>query len=149
MNAHLNDQPLSNSQLQNSGLGYLPLLRYLNLAIRPTLLIVLGMLSACTKPPTVTDAAADVYATAFRQAVVTTSVQQKWARSCALCHVNGEGGAPKMGDVEAWAVRRKAGDAVLMKHTLEGLNRMPALGYCMDCELVDFAAMINMMARQP
>jgi cytochrome c5 len=36
-----------------------------------------------------------------------------------------------------------------MKHTLEGFNRMPALGYCMDCEMDEFAAMINMMAGQP
>ncbi|MFT7132526.1 MAG: cytochrome c5 [Cyclobacteriaceae bacterium] len=54
-----------------------------------------------------------------------------------------------MGDVEAWAERRKGGDAILMKRTLEGFNRMPALGYCMDCEIDDFAAMINMMAGQP
>jgi cytochrome c5 len=133
------------------GLGKRACARYKNsmISFRITLLLVLGMLNACAKPPAVSKDDAETYAIAFRQAVVTNTVQQKWARSCALCHVNGEGGAPKMGDIEAWAERRKAGDAVLMKHTLEGLNRMPALGYCMDCELVDFAAMINMMAGQP
>jgi len=114
-----------------------------------TLSIFLSLLCACTQPPPVTQATAEIYATAFRQAVVTAAVQQKWARSCALCHVNGEGGAPRMGDVEAWAERRKEGDAILMKHTLEGFKRMPALGYCMDCEIDDFAAMIKMMVGQP
>jgi len=114
-----------------------------------SLSIFLSMLWACTEPPSVTQATAEIYATAFRDAAVTTAVQQKWARSCALCHVNGEGGAPRIGDVEAWAERRKEGDAILMKHTLEGFKRMPALGYCMDCEIDDFAAMINMMEGQP
>jgi cytochrome c5 len=119
------------------------------IATLTTLSIFLSLLSACTEPAAVTQATAEIYATAFRDAAVTTAVQQKWARSCALCHVNGEGGAPRIGDVEAWAERRKEGDAILMKHTLEGFKRMPALGYCMDCEIDDFAAMINMMAGQP
>jgi|AntAceMinimDraft_1070359.scaffolds.fasta_scaffold143583_1 cytochrome c5 len=149
MKTELDYQPMSDCPLKNADLGSLPWLSHVNIVMRTTCLIVLCMLSACAEPPTVSKANADVYATAFRQAVVTVSVQQKWARSCALCHVNGEGGAPKMGDVAAWAERRKAGDAVLMRRTLEGFNRMPALGYCMDCELVDFAAMINMMAGKP
>jgi len=113
------------------------------------LLAFFGLLQACSKPDVVSNVDAEKYTVAFSQAVVTVEVQQKWARSCALCHVNGEGGAPKMGDVEAWTERRKAGDAMLMQHTIEGFNRMPALGYCMDCELSDFAAMINMMAGKP
>jgi cytochrome c5 len=88
---------------------------------------------------------AENYAAAFEAAEMTSSAQRKWARSCALCHVRGEGGAPKMGDTQAWAPRLSGGDVLLMRNTVEGFNRMPPLGYCMDCEFADFAAMINMM----
>lgn len=88
----------------------------------------------------------DRFEAAFERASMSADVQRKWARSCALCHVRGEGGAPVMGDSAAWAPRLEQGRALLMKSTLEGFNRMPPLGYCMDCDMRDFAAMIDMMA---
>jgi cytochrome c5 len=75
-------------------------------------------------------------------------VMEKWARSCALCHVNGEGGAPAMGDKETWGPRLAKGEVELYLNTLEGFNRMPPLGYCMDCEATDFIAMINLMSGE-
>ncbi len=72
---------------------------------------------------------------------------QLWARSCALCHVDGNGGAPRVGNVEEWAPRLAQGPEVLLRHTLEGLGNMPPLGYCMACEEEDFSAMINFMTR--
>lgn len=119
-----------------------PLLRSVAVAIAFTL-------SGCgTGQPerSLTRAEADRFEAAFRQAKLTAAVQRKWARSCALCHVNGEGGAPVIGDAVAWAPRLEQGKAMLMKSTLEGFNRMPPLGYCMDCNMEDFAAMIEMMA---
>ena len=82
----------------------------------------------------------------FDAAENTPEVMEKWSRSCALCHVNGEGGAPRMGDASAWNPRIAKGNARLMVNTLDGFNRMPPLGYCMDCEGDEFAAMIKMMA---
>lgn len=82
----------------------------------------------------------------FDAAEQTPDVMEKWSRSCALCHVNGEGGAPRMGDASAWKPRIAKGNAQLMVNTVRGFNRMPPLGYCMDCEDNDFAAMIKMMA---
>ncbi len=38
------------------------------------------------------------------------------------------------------------GADVLLAHTVEGLNDMPPLGYCMSCEREDFIAMIDFMA---
>ncbi len=76
----------------------------------------------------------------------TSLMMEKWSRSCALCHVNGEGGAPIMGDAEAWSPRLARGNVELYVHTIEGFNRMPPLGYCMDCEDKDFALMIKMMS---
>lgn len=70
----------------------------------------------------------------------------QWARSCALCHVNGEGGAPRVGHAAEWQDRIKQGADVLLAHTVEGFNNMPPLGYCMDCEEADLRALIDFMA---
>lgn len=107
------------------------------------------LVASCGQPPVeVTDTERTEFEAVFADAAMSASSQEKWARSCALCHVAGEGGAPRMGDMAAWGPRVEKGDAVLMKNTLEGLNRMPPLGYCMDCEVEDFAAMIKMMSGQ-
>ena len=74
------------------------------------------------------------------------AVMQKWSRSCALCHVTGNAGAPRVGNAGEWQERRMQGADVLLAHTVEGFNDMPPLGYCMSCERGDFIAMINFMA---
>jgi len=73
-------------------------------------------------------------------------VMRKWSRSCALCHVDGNAGAPRIGDAEAWQPRLAKGREVLLAHTIEGFNKMPPLGYCMACEEADFRALIDFMA---
>jgi cytochrome c5 len=75
-------------------------------------------------------------------------VLRKWAASCALCHVDGNGGAPRIGNADEWAPRLVQGREVLLQHTLEGYNNMPPLGYCMACEREDFLAMIDLMAGE-
>ena len=80
------------------------------------------------------------------QIVVSEAAMAQWARSCALCHVNGEGGAPRAGHPDEWVARVAQGKTVLLNHTLEGYNNMPPLGYCMDCEAEDFSALIRFMA---
>jgi len=74
---------------------------------------------------------------------------QLWSRSCALCHVDGNAGAPRMGHAEEWLPRIAQGREILLKHTVEGLNSMPPLGYCMACERDDFLAMIDFMTAEP
>ena len=71
---------------------------------------------------------------------------QLWTNSCALCHVTGVGGAPIVGKVDDWADRLEQGSELLLKHTVEGYNNMPPLGYCMACEKDDFVALIEFMA---
>ena len=71
---------------------------------------------------------------------------QLWADNCALCHVDGTAMAPRVGDAQAWLPRLAQGKDALLKHTLEGLNDMPPLGYCMACERTDFMAMIDFMS---
>ncbi len=76
----------------------------------------------------------------------TSANMEQWGRSCAICHVNGEGGAPRVGDAEDWNERLQQGEEVLLAHTVEGFNNMPPLGYCMDCEEQDLRALIRFMA---
>ena len=77
-----------------------------------------------------------------------STAMAQWARSCALCHVNGEGGAPEVGDKEAWQPRLAQGEDMLLKHTIEGFNNMPPLGYCMDCEEDSFREIIRFMGGE-
>jgi cytochrome c5 len=82
----------------------------------------------------------------FSTYVVDEAVMGKWARSCALCHITGEAGAPKVGDRAQWQIRLEQGEQVVLEHVLNGFNSMPPLGYCMACEVSDFQAMIAYMA---
>jgi cytochrome c5 len=86
-------------------------------------------------------------ASSFADARMSDQGQQRWARTCALCHVRGEGGAPKVGDGDAWTPRLAQGEAVLLEHTVNGFGNMPPLGYCMDCERDDLRAAIAFMAN--
>lgn len=82
----------------------------------------------------------------FRNDVADAAVMDKWARSCALCHISGEAGAPVVGDEQDWRERLAKGERAVLEHTLHGYNSMPPLGYCMACEVADFRAMIAYMA---
>jgi cytochrome c5 len=76
-----------------------------------------------------------------------TRIATLWSASCALCHVDGKGGAPRVGHADEWQPRLAKGPEVLLQHTLEGFNDMPPLGYCMACERADFEALIRFMAE--
>lgn len=73
------------------------------------------------------------------------AVMRQWSRSCALCHVDGNAGAPRIGHPEEWQPRLAKGRDVLFEHTVNGFNKMPPLGYCMSCEGADFRALIDFM----
>jgi len=110
-------------------------------------------LSACssdTDPSTVTAkqlvVTADVRASASEVVEMSARQTQLWAASCALCHVDGNAGAPRVGHADEWRDRVSQGDDVLLVHTLDGFKQMPPLGYCMACERSDFVAMINFMS---
>jgi cytochrome c5 len=78
-------------------------------------------------------------------AVLTPRQSEMWARSCALCHVDGNAGAPRLGHAEEWAARLAQSEESLVSHTVQGFNDMPPLGYCMSCEIEDFRAMVQFM----
>ena len=83
---------------------------------------------------------------AFANDIADEAVMGKWARSCALCHISGEAGAPIVGDSGEWQQRLVQGEESILQRVLEGYNSMPPLGYCMACEVEDFRAMIGYMA---
>lgn len=70
--------------------------------------------------------------------------------NCTTCHTAGIAGAPKLGDKPAWAPRIKPGEAVLVKHAIEGyltpgskgMKMMPKAGKpnLTDAEIADAVA---------
>jgi cytochrome c5 len=82
----------------------------------------------------------------LRTVTVDEQVMAKWSRSCALCHITGEAGAPVVGDTAEWQRRLQQGEEAIINNVVEGFNSMPPLGYCMACEVSDFRAMVAYMA---
>jgi len=102
-------------------------------------------LAGCSHPPERVSAAA---LQESQKEALTDTAMRKWSRSCALCHVDGEGGAPRVGAVEEWKPRLGQGREKLLEHTIQGYNNMPPLGYCMSCSEQDFSTIIEFMAGQ-
>ena len=51
---------------------------------------------------------------------------------CAKCHGSGVGGAPKIGDRDAWSARVKAGVDPLVRSAIKGHGGMPSRGGMAD-----------------
>ena len=66
--------------------------------------------------------------------------------SCKACHAMPGNLAPQVHDHAAWDPRWKQGEAVLLDHTIQGFNAMPAGGQCASCTPDDFKALIRFMA---
>lgn len=54
--------------------------------------------------------------------------EQIYRKSCAFCHDRGTAGAPKVGDVQAWAPRIAQGVEVLYTNSIKGIRAMPPKG---------------------
>jgi len=54
--------------------------------------------------------------------------EQVFEAQCTVCHTSGAVGAPKIGDVAAWAPRIKTGFDALLNSALKGKGNMPAQG---------------------
>jgi cytochrome c5 len=74
-------------------------------------------------------------------------IVDKYNKSCAACHASGAAGAPKTGDVAAWAPRMEKGMDVLVASVGNGLNAMPPKGMCYDCSDAEYQALIEHMAQ--
>lgn len=75
--------------------------------------------------------------------------KQTYEEFCFSCHTPGLSGAPKLGDVEAWAPRIAKGPELLLQTTIEGIPpAMPARGICMSCSDDELAAAIDYMVER-
>ena len=71
------------------------------------------------------------------------SGEQIYNSNCMACHATGAAGAPKLGDVAAWAPRIAAGMGTLLANAIKGINAMPPKGLCMSCSDADLQAAIE------
>ena len=69
-------------------------------------------------------------------------------RSCAACHATGAAGAPKVGDVAAWAPRVKTGVAALFISATKGKGIMPPRGGNPALTDAEIKAVISYMMSQ-
>ncbi|MFZ5550282.1 MAG: c-type cytochrome [Pseudomonadota bacterium] len=74
-----------------------------------------------------------------------------YAKTCALCHAAGVGGAPKPGDKADWAPRIAQGEETLFKHAIEGFTgakgAMPAKGGSTSLSDSDVKAAVTHMVN--
>lgn len=71
--------------------------------------------------------------------------EEVYSSKCFTCHATGAAGAPKLGDVAAWAPRLGQGLDSLYSHAIQGFNGMPAKGLCMDCSDDEVKAAVDHM----
>lgn len=67
--------------------------------------------------------------------------------ACLACHGSGAAGAPKLGDIDAWAPRIKQGYETLAKHAREGIRAMPAKGGNPDLDDIEVDRVVVLMAN--
>ena len=110
--------------------------------LRVAALVATALLTACSpapKPaPTPEQGALLMPADARLAALYETS--------CKACHTIADAGAPMVHDAAAWAPRWKQGLPVLVDHSIQGFNAMPAGGQCTTCTPADLEALIRFMA---
>ena len=74
----------------------------------------------------------------------TRTGQQVYGDYCATCHNRTTQGAPLPDDDVQWGMRIKKGNAVLLKHVMEGYKElMPVKGGCRNCSEQEVQAAIN------
>jgi len=73
------------------------------------------------------------------------TAEQIYNTACMACHATGVAGAPKTGDVAAWAPRIAQGDDVLFEHATKGFKGMPPRGGSSQLTNEDITAAINFM----
>ena len=92
--------------------------------------------------------AGDECASAVQLAAASTgprSGEEVYSSKCSTCHATGAAGAPKLGDVAAWAPRIGKGMDTLVSNAINGINGMPAKGLCFDCSDEEIGAAVEHM----
>lgn len=77
---------------------------------------------------------------------------QVYNAACLACHAAGVGGAPIVGDVDAWTARIAQGDDVLYDHAINGfqgqMGYMPPKGGRLDLSDDEVAAAVDYMVAE-
>lgn len=90
--------------------------------------------------------AASAGAAQVAQAGASINIEDTYNRTCATCHIAGVAGAPKLGDVPAWAPRLAKGTDALYQSAINGMPpAMPAKGMCFACTEDDLKALVDYM----
>lgn len=76
------------------------------------------------------------------------SGEQVYNTACAACHTSGILNAPKINDAGDWEVRITQGIDVLLEHSINGFNAMPARGGCAACSDDEILAAIEYMTSE-
>jgi cytochrome c5 len=93
-------------------------------------------------------AAATASATMVADAGGAGGAEKIYNTSCATCHAMAIAGAPKFGDVEAWAPRIAKGMDVLYQSSINGMPpAMPAKGMCFQCTDDELKAVVDYMVN--
>lgn len=73
-----------------------------------------------------------------------------YKKACIGCHLTGAAGAPKVGDVNAWAPRIARGAAALTQSAISGIpgTAMMAKGACNTCSDDDIKVAVEFMIMQ-
>lgn len=75
--------------------------------------------------------------------------EDTYNRYCFSCHAAGVAGAPRTGDVAAWAPRIAKGPELLLQTSKSGVPPgMPAMGLCTSCSDEEMAAAIEYMTSR-
>lgn len=110
-----------------------------------------GAGSSSLTPEAVADRLAPIGTVAFAGAAGPRTLQSGEAvykLACAACHSAGVAGAPKTGDLAAWAPRLAQGFDTLVKHAVEGFKTMPAKGGNADLDPVEVARAVAYIGNQ-
>jgi len=74
---------------------------------------------------------------------------ETYTKTCATCHAIGLAGAPKLGDIEAWAPRIAKGSQTLYDSSINGMPPgMPAKGMCFTCSDDELKAVVDYMVAE-
>jgi cytochrome c5 len=86
------------------------------------------------------------FAIASVSTVVADEVEDRYNKTCMVCHAAGAAGAPKTGNAAEWEPRMAKGMDALVASVEKGMNAMPPKGMCFDCDAAQYAALIKYMA---
>jgi cytochrome c5 len=75
------------------------------------------------------------------------AVEDRYNKTCVVCHAAGAAGAPKTGVAAEWEPRMAKGMDALVQSVDKGMGAMPAKGMCFDCDAAEFKALIEYMTE--